>query len=423
MEKLNGGGVRPSIFRCVVFALFIFSFFIIYTNFAQFVMPIETVVQSSTKEYVYSTIETPLHPSSLFGSDNHVVERISPSSVGNNGEEDDRGRNISFPTNSEKSVSGFLVDEQQTENGDEYVDMDIDTGKKIEPVSDPCLGKYVYVHNIPSKFNTDLLKDCRSLCHWSDMCLSLSNEGLGPSIDNSQGVFLNKGWFATDQFALEVIFHNRMKQYKCQTNNSSLASAIYVPFYAGLDISRYLWGGFNTSIRDSTSHELLRWLTSRPEWQGLGGRDHFLVGGRIAWDFRRMTDKNSNWGNNLLVMPELKNMSMLLIESSPYHSNEVAIPYPTYFHPSTDDDVLQWQEKMRRQKKRHLFSFAGAPRPQSLKSIRGCIIQQCQASSSKCKLLECRKSSKNVCHDPSSVMKLFQDSVFCLQPPGDSFTR
>ncbi|KAF5202083.1 Xyloglucan galactosyltransferase katamari1-like protein [Thalictrum thalictroides] len=122
-------------------------------------------------------------------------------------------------------------------------------------------------------------------------------------------------------------------------------------------------------------------------------------------------------------MPELKNMSMLLIESSPYHSNEVAIPYPTYFHPSTDDDVLQWQEKMRRQKKRHLFSFAGAPRPQSLKSIRGRIIQQCQASSSKCKLLECRKSSKNVCHDPSSVMKLFQDSVFCLQPPGDSFTR
>ncbi|KAH1047071.1 hypothetical protein J1N35_037855 [Gossypium stocksii] len=38
----------------------------------------------------------------------------------------------------------------------------------------------------------------------------------------------------------------RMEQYKCLTNNSSMASAVFVPFYAGLDFGRYLWD-YNTS--------------------------------------------------------------------------------------------------------------------------------------------------------------------------------
>ncbi|KAF5200152.1 Xyloglucan galactosyltransferase katamari1-like protein [Thalictrum thalictroides] len=255
------------------------------------------------------------------------------------------------------------------------------------------------------------------------MCLALSNGGLGQEIDNSQGVFHRKGWYATDQFALDVIFHNRMKQYKCLTQNSSLASAIYVPFYAGFDIARHLMG-FNISVRDATSHELLRWLTSRPEWKVLGGRDHFLAGGRITMDFRRMTDTDSDWGTNLLNTPEAKNMSTLLIESSPWRNNDFAIPYPTYFHPSSDEEVIQWQERMRKQEKPYLFSFAGAPRPHQSGSIRSQIINQCQVSM-KCKLLGCNKGGmdKDICHNPSSIMKLFQDSVFCLQPAGDSSTR
>jgi len=37
-------------------------------------------------------------------------------------------------------------------------------------------------------------------------------------------------------------------------------------------------------------------------------------------------------------------------------------------------------------------------------------------------LLECRDRA-NKCYQPFHVMKMFQTSVFCLQPPGDSFTR
>ncbi|MQM00082.1 hypothetical protein Taro_032807 [Colocasia esculenta] len=288
------------------------------------------------------------------------------------------------------------------------------------PPPDPCAGRYVYVHDLPRRFNTDLLRDCRTLSSWTNMCKFTSNAGLGPALGKSGGVFSGSGcWYGTNQFALEVIFHNRMKQYACLTKNSSLASAVFIPFFAGLDVARYLWGNSATA-RDAASLDLVRWLRSRPEWGVMGGRDHFLVAGRIAWDFRRLTESDSGWGNKLLVLPETKNMSVLVLESSPWHSNDFAIPYPTYFHPSKDGEVVSWQKRMRRTKRPWLFSFAGAPRPNQTDSIRGRIIEQCRGSR-RCRLMDCTGSKE--CYAPARVMRAFESSTFCLQPPGDSYTR
>ncbi|XWS09270.1 hypothetical protein CRYUN_Cryun40dG0071500 [Craigia yunnanensis] len=285
---------------------------------------------------------------------------------------------------------------------------------------DPCSGKYIYVHQLPSRFNNNMLKDCRKLIKWIDMCPSLMNSGLGPKVENPQGVLSDRSWFETNQFLLEVIFHQRMKQYKCLTSNSSLASAIFVPFYAGLDVGRYLWD-YNTSLRDSSAYEVVNWLGKKSEWKGMWGRDHFFVAGRIAWDFRRQTGYESDWGSRLMNLPESMNMTMLSIESTSW-SNEFSIPYPTYFHPSSDSEVIRWQKRVRSRKRRYLFSFAGAPRPTMNDSIRGEIINQCLASKNTCKFLDCY-SGGNRCDTPVEVIKVFRDSIFCLQPPGDSYSR
>ncbi|KAG0477891.1 hypothetical protein HPP92_012610 [Vanilla planifolia] len=286
--------------------------------------------------------------------------------------------------------------------------------------TDPCGGRYIYVYDLPSRFNDLMLRDCRKLSLWTNMCKFMSNSGLGPPLENVEGVFSNTGWYATNQFAVDVIFNNRMKQYECLTKDSSLAAAVFVPFYAGFDIARYLWG-YNISVRDAASLDLVNWLMKRPEWKVMGGKDHFLVAGRITWDFRRLTDTDSDWGNKLLFLPAAKNMSMLVVESSPWNANDFGIPYPTYFHPARDSDVFQWQDRMRKLERKWLFSFAGAPRPDNPKSIRGQIIEQCKASPV-CKLLEC-DFGESKCHSPSSIMQMFQSSLFCLQPQGDSYTR
>ncbi|CAN1131434.1 Xyloglucan galactosyltransferase MUR3 [Linum perenne] len=250
-----------------------------------------------------------------------------------------------------------------------------------------------------------MLKECRSLSLWTNMCKFTTNAGMGPPLENVEGVFSNTGWYATNQFAVDVIFSNRMKQYDCLTNDSSLAAAIFVPFYAGFDIARYLWD----------------WLMKRPEWKIMQGRDHFLVAGRITWDFRRLSEDEGDWGNKLLFLPAARNMSMLVVESSPWNANDFGIPYPTYFHPAKDAEVFAWQDRMRNLERKYLFSFAGAPRPGNAKSIRGQIIDQCR-SSKVGKLLEC-DFGESKCHSPSSIMQMFQSSLFCLQPQGDSYTR
>ncbi|KAK7280842.1 hypothetical protein RIF29_08367 [Crotalaria pallida] len=294
---------------------------------------------------------------------------------------------------------------------------------------DSCNGRYVYIHELPSRFNYNLLKNCKSLTRGTtdkpNMCPYMDNLGLGPKIENSQDVFTNDmstiSWYATNQFLLEVIFHNKMKNYECLTNDSSLANAIFVPYYAGLDVSQFLWVS-DIKVRDSSGKELVEWLVKKDEWKKMWGRDHFLISGRISWDLRRQVDDESYWGSKFRFLPESMNMSMLSVEASSWN-NDYAIPYPTSFHPLAKSEVLQWQSKMRHQNRPYLFTFTGAPRPEIEDSIRGKVIEQCLVSNSGCKFINCSYGSGEKCDDPVSVMKVFANSVFCLQPPGDSYTR
>lgn len=292
-------------------------------------------------------------------------------------------------------------------------------------VSDSCTGRYVFIQNLPSRFNQYLLQNCQFLTRGTDkpnMCPYMDNMGLGPEVKNQnfkEILVPNNTWYATNQFLLEVIFHNRMKSYECLTNDSSLASAVFVPSYIGLDISRFLWVN-NLTVRDSSGFELVNWLVEKPEWKKMWGRDHFLISGRISWDFRRQFDDLAYWGSKFRFLPESMNMSMLAVEGSSWN-NDYAIPYPTSFHPSMDNDVLQWQSKIRHQKREFLFTFTGAPRPENEDSLRGKIIEQCRGSRF-CKFIDCSYGGEK-CDDPVNVMKVFGNSVFSLQPSGDSYTR
>uniref|UniRef100_A0A7N0REI6 Exostosin GT47 domain-containing protein n=1 Tax=Kalanchoe fedtschenkoi TaxID=63787 RepID=A0A7N0REI6_KALFE len=188
--------------------------------------------------------------------------------------------------------------------------------------NDACAGKYIFVHQLPPKFNFDLLRRCETLSyHMKDMCVYLQNDGFGPPMAENSSIFEAGSWFATDQFSLEVIFHSRMKRYECLTNDSSSADALYVPFYAALEAGRNLESQ-NTTVRDKAPMELMDYISSQKEWSAMEGRDHFLVAGRIAWDFRRSIDDDTYWGNKLMNLPQSEQITMLTIESTTYHENE-----------------------------------------------------------------------------------------------------
>uniref|UniRef100_A0A0D3HEE2 Exostosin GT47 domain-containing protein n=1 Tax=Oryza barthii TaxID=65489 RepID=A0A0D3HEE2_9ORYZ len=286
---------------------------------------------------------------------------------------------------------------------------------------DRCGGRYVYVQELPPRFNTDMVKNCVALFPWKDMCKFTANGGFGPPMSAGGGVFQETGWYNSDKYTVDIIFHERMRRYECLTGDPSLAAAVYVPFFAGLEVWRHLWG-FNATARDAMALEVVDIITSRPEWRAMGGRDHFFTAGLITWDFRRLADGDAGWGSKLFSLPAIKNMTALVVEASPWHLNDAAIPFPTAFHPASDEAVFVWQDKVRRLERPWLFSFAGAARPGSAKSIRSELITQCRASSA-CSLMECRDGPSNKCGSAASYMRLFQSSTFCLQPQGDSYTR
>lgn len=301
------------------------------------------------------------------------------------------------------------------------------TNEKL--IAEDCNGRYVYMYTLPSEFNEFLLRDCEELSSWMNMCPHIANSGLGQPLlqwgkfggSKADSEAAGSSWFDTNQFTAEVIFHERMKRYRCLTPNPSKATAFYVPFYAGFDMSRHVRDR-NLTVRDRAGIELVQFLRSKPQWKKKGGRDHFMVIGRIARDFMRGQDSPRSWGNKLLLLPEMKNMSSLLIEAKPCDKNQHGIPYPSYFHPRNWSEIEWWQKKMRSKKRQILFSFAGAPRPRlDRASIRGRILEQC-SSSPRCELLKCQKGL-SICNEPAEVMRLFTNSVFCLQPQGDSFTR
>lgn len=146
--------------------------------------------------------------------------------------------------------------------------------------------------------------------------------------------------------------------------------------------------------------------------------------GRTAWDFMRNRNKGPDFGANVLLdLPAVLNMSVLTVERQPWSgTNQFGMPYPSYFHPTMLDQVQTWQDKVRRSERPHLFSFIGGPRKGLEKAaVRDELIRQCEGSS-KCMLMKC-VGGDSQCHDPVTILKAMMSSRFCLQAPGDSFTR
>ncbi|KAM7277541.1 hypothetical protein ACFE04_004675 [Oxalis oulophora] len=277
-----------------------------------------------------------------------------------------------------------------------------------------CAGRGIFVYDLPSKFNKDLVGQCGDMMPWKNFCGYFSNDALGERIEK-----LGNGWHYTHQYALEPIFHAKVLNHPCRVFNENEAKLFYIPFYGGLDILRWHFKNVSNDVKDTLGLELVKWLNSKETWKRNSGKDHVLVLGKISWDFRRKDD--AIWGTRFLELEQLQNPIKLLIERQPWHANDVGIPHPTFFHPNSDDDISTWQLKISRINRENLVSFAGADRPGAAGNIRSILIDQCNSSSEgTCRFLNCNAGQ---CDKPESVIELFTESEFCLQPPGDSPTR
>lgn len=296
------------------------------------------------------------------------------------------------------------------------------TGTTSAAGDDECGSGKVFVYDLPSTFNTELIQNCDELNPWSSRCDALANNGFGQPATGFSGIVpenLVPAWYWTDQFVSEIVFHNRILKHKCRTTEPNNATAFYIPFYAGLAVGRYLWFNYTAKDRDRHCEMMLRWVQDQLYYKESNGWNHFITMGRISWDFRR--SKDEDWGSSCIYMPGMRNITRLLIERNPWDYFDVGVPYPTGFHPRSDDDILQWQDFVRTRNRSTLFCFAGATRGAIKNDFRGLLLSHCHSESDSCRVVDC--AGTRCSNGTSAILETFLDSDFCLQPRGDSFTR
>jgi len=151
---------------------------------------------------------------------------------------------------SRKSLAGNTTAETPTHNVSDSYQKD-----------ETCPSGRVYVYDLPPMFNKEMLENCSSLDPWSPRyCDAVLNGGFGRRATEIAGVVpasLAPAWYWTDQFMLEVIFHNRVLKHRCRTLEPESATAFYIPFYAGLTVGRYLFTSRSSKERDRDCEMLL----------------------------------------------------------------------------------------------------------------------------------------------------------------------
>ncbi|KAG8367105.1 hypothetical protein BUALT_Bualt16G0038000 [Buddleja alternifolia] len=291
-----------------------------------------------------------------------------------------------------------------------------------QPITPPqkCDNGMIYVYELPAMFNKELLNNCCDLDPWHSRCNAISNDGLGPSAAGISAVpeNLSPAWYWTDMFSGEVIFHSRMLKHKCRTMEAGSATAVYIPFYAGLAVAKYLFTNYTTKDRDWHSERLLEWVQDQPLWKRSNGSDHFIMLGRMTWDFRRSRDED--WGSRFINMPLMKRILRLSVERDPWDKLEISVPYPTGFHPKSKFELGQWLNFVHTRNRTNLYTFVGGKRKVK-GDFRTLLLSHCYNESESCRVVDC---SGTRCYDGTSeILEAFLVSDFCLQPRGDAHTR
>ncbi|KAI8534948.1 hypothetical protein RHMOL_Rhmol10G0136500 [Rhododendron molle] len=277
-----------------------------------------------------------------------------------------------------------------------------------------CHSRRIYVYDLPPTFNNDLLTSSNTNLNNSFGLPARELDGIVPES-------ILPAWYWTDHYWGEVVYHNLMLNYKCRTLEPESATAFYIPFYAGIALRMYSWGSYNATDRGWHPEKLNKWLQEQKWWKRSKGSDHIIMLGRITWDFRRSREaSDAEWGSSLLNLPAMENVVRLAIERNVWDNLEIAVPYPTAFHPSSESDITGWQGFVRSRRRNHLLAFVGDAREWIENDFRGVLKNKCLKESTACRHVDCGR--ENCIEGKTAVMEAFLDSDFCLQPRGAGFT-
>ena len=261
------------------------------------------------------------------------------------------------------------------------------------------------------------------------------------------------GCHFTHQFNLEMILHQRLLNSAQRVADPWDADIIWIPYYASFGAFFAIPVGIAEEKRARLvwQHEqrFLEWLeTKAPRYHT--DRSKFVMAvSTVSHQF--LVPPGSGWGSNLLASPRLRGINVVSIESRPGCSKVclgqemskcvdrchgvdgrisglattriIGVPYPTFYHrpPLFAESFVPWSKYGSERQCSYLASFIGAISHSGsfTMGIRVGLIQQCRARPDLCLIEEASGEPGDI----QRIVSVYQSSLFCLQPPGDTATR
>ncbi|GJP53046.1 hypothetical protein CLOM_g12187 [Closterium sp. NIES-68] len=287
--------------------------------------------------------------------------------------------------------------------------------KKADPntIARMCEGRYIYMYDLPARFNKDVVAKCRGRDDTGQRCAELSSWGMGVPYNSKKPEYAGVAhWWSTSLYSTELLLHHRLSNHLCLTPHAAQAHLFYVPFYPGLHLEHVL--GFSNTTIDEYYDDLARWIRRQPAFKRYGAKDHFFALGRTTWLFRRSLSPVLD-GANLEQMPEFMPMMKLEVERYAWDDQDAfGLPYPTDFHPISTKQLRKWQATVRSAKRPYQFACIIPPdskEPEAATKTRQAVIQQCQMPSTSCALLNCSRGDCS--HE--QVMDLYLSAQYAVQ--------
>ena len=249
------------------------------------------------------------------------------------------------------------------------------------------MNNYIYIHNLPSKYNVDLLPTY------------INNKDIIVNPLNLNNYSENK--CLRSQYSLEIYFHNLLLNSTYLTNDISIDKIVFIPIYLFLSAwkDKYIYNVNNTidiinEIMPIVNNYLLQ------------DKIILFCYSDVMWEDERCFINYFNFNK--------KNIIFITYEKviDKYLNKQISVPYITHIKESNDNYTIEFKEKQ------NLLCYAGRYRNE-LEYMKNIII----LDTSKYQEINTQWISYNDETLYNDIDELYSNSYFSLQPHGDKQTR
>jgi len=249
------------------------------------------------------------------------------------------------------------------------------------------MNNYIYIHNLPSKYNVDLLPTYINNKDIIDNTLNLNN--------------YSKNKCLRSQYSLEIYFHNLLLNSTYVTNDISISKIVFIPIYLFLSSwkDKYIYNVNNTiNIINEIMPIVNNYL--------LQDKIVLFCYSDVMWEDERCFINYFNFNK--------KNIIFITYEKviDKYLNKQISVPYITHIKESNDNYIIEFKEK------KNLLCYAGRYRNE-LEYMKNIII----LDTSKYQEINTQWISYNDKTLYNDIDELYSNCYFSLQPHGDKQTR